>query len=76
MRHHNAETIGFTARRKALTRPAARRMVSVGLLIGLVASALSGCVVVPAGGYDHHGYYRQPYYGRHPYYGPHYYYWG
>ena len=50
------------------TRSARRRVASLALLLGVVASALSGCIWVPVGGYgyDHGGYY-------HPYY-HHYYY--
>ena len=43
------------------SRSRARRIVLALAAIGMI-TGLSGCVVVPAGGYYHHGYYDRDYY--------------
>jgi hypothetical protein len=79
MRHRNTVgTINGAAReRKAGPRSRRSGLVALALLLGVVASAVSGCVLVPVGGWgwgyehehgrwhDRRGYYR----GEHYYYG-------
>ena len=67
MRQPQTESIVAGAKCKALSRSAAREIVTLALLLGLVTSALSGCILVPVPGWGHgpghghegRGYYRQ-----------------
>lgn len=77
MRHRNTVATINDALRERKAGPRSRRsgLIALALLLGVVTSALSGCVLVPVGGwgYEHeharwhdgHGYYR----GEHYYYG-------
>jgi hypothetical protein len=69
MRKYNAATI--TARRaQRSTGFAVTRIMGLVLLLGLAASTLAGCVVVPVGGYgyERHSYYAHPYHHHYYYY--------
>lgn len=71
-------TAAVAVMRDARTRTGPRRLVTSALLLGLVTSALSGCVVVPVGGvgyrpehghwYVTRGYHRPSYYSGERYY--------
>ena len=61
MRQRNAEAGSVRATSAAPTRSAMRGIGYVALLLTLIASVLSGCVIVPVGygyGYGHGGPYR------------------
>jgi hypothetical protein len=63
MRHYSVATVVTGEGGKP---PTVRRFVPLMLLLALVMGALSGCIVVPFGGWDHggrHGHYHQGYYG-------------
>lgn len=66
MRHTVATTDGGMRERRAGSR--GWKLITLALLLGVVTSALSGCILVPVGGWgdehehgrwhDRHGYYR------------------
>jgi hypothetical protein len=55
MRQRNSQTTIVRAKAQARRQSAARRAVFFAILLGLVTTALSGCVFVPLGGYGHEG---------------------
>jgi hypothetical protein len=74
MRHTVATSNDRVRERKAGRRSRRRNLITLALLLGVVMSGLSGCILVPVGGWgyehehhwhDRHGYYR----GEHYYYG-------
>jgi hypothetical protein len=66
MRKYNAATITAGKAQHSIVT----RIANLVLLLGLAASTLAGCVVVPVGGYgyERHSYYARPYYHHHYYY--------
>jgi hypothetical protein len=82
MRHWNTHPtiLGATRPCKAQARCRRSRLITLVLLLGVVTSAVSGCVFVPVGGWGYgHEYGR--WHDRHGYYGyyrgeRHYYYYG
>jgi hypothetical protein len=65
MRHFNAPNPIVTAGPAAQRGPVVRRLFSLVLLLGVVTTALSGCIVVPLGGWGggghHHEHFRDRY---------------
>jgi hypothetical protein len=66
MRQSSASNSVITAGPAMRRGPALRKLFSLVLLLGVVTTALSGCIVVPwggwgDGGHHHHGHYHDRY---------------